>query len=247
MKNLVTIRSFSSGFKLRLDPDAPFADVRRETAQRFEQGRSFFKDAAVAVTFEGRALTETEEELLVDAIINNSDLTVLCICKEDPMTGTVMAEAVHQIGIDDDPVRLDPDSDRFVTHAGSIKAGETVRCREHLLVAGNVEEGGVACSGGNVIVLGSLSGQVMAGDGDTHDEMHYVFAADCSAPEKLFVDGMRYRGQPKQKWGLRGRPQGNGARLFYVRDGVVAMVPAEEGLTELFALPADELPQEEIL
>ena len=54
MKNLVTIRLYGGGLRLRLDPNATFHDIRSEAARKFSEGRSFFKDAAVAVTFEGR-------------------------------------------------------------------------------------------------------------------------------------------------------------------------------------------------
>ncbi|ETR70521.1 MAG: septum site-determining protein MinC [Candidatus Magnetoglobus multicellularis str. Araruama] len=53
--------------------------------------------------------------------------------------------------------------------AGRIRSGQRIKARRHLVVLGDVNPGGEAMAGGDIIVLGSLKGKAVAGQPDNHD------------------------------------------------------------------------------
>ncbi|MBF0449874.1 MAG: septum site-determining protein MinC [Candidatus Magnetomorum sp.] len=53
--------------------------------------------------------------------------------------------------------------------AGRIRSGQRINARRHLVVLGDVNPGGEAMAGGDIIVLGSLKGKAVAGQPNNHD------------------------------------------------------------------------------
>jgi len=53
--------------------------------------------------------------------------------------------------------------------AGRIRSGQRIKARRHLVVLGDVNPGGEAMAGGDIIVLGSLKGKAVAGQPDFRD------------------------------------------------------------------------------
>ena len=59
MKNLVVLKSFSSGISVIMDATVPFDELLEAVAEKFRSAANFFKDAAVAISLEGRTLDES--------------------------------------------------------------------------------------------------------------------------------------------------------------------------------------------
>ena len=57
MKNLVVLKSFSSGISVIMDATVPFDELLEAVAEKFRSAANFFKDAAVAISLEGRRTT----------------------------------------------------------------------------------------------------------------------------------------------------------------------------------------------
>ena len=83
MKNSVVLKSFSSGISVIMDDMIPFDELLVDIAAKFKEADVFFKDAAVAISLEGRQLSEAEERQILDAITQNSRLKVLCLMGKD--------------------------------------------------------------------------------------------------------------------------------------------------------------------
>ena len=60
MSQAVVIKSNKYGIQLFLDPEMPFADLLQAIIEKFEDSARFFRDAKLAVGFEGRELTQEE-------------------------------------------------------------------------------------------------------------------------------------------------------------------------------------------
>lgn len=236
----VTVRLFKNGMRLRLDPSAPFEDILKAVRKRFREGSSFFRDAALSVTFEGRTLTEEEEDSIVDAIMDSSDVKILCICREDLITDTMFARAVRRIQGLPEITPVDPDVVSFKVVSGNVESGEVIEARQDLLVLGSAAENSVLASEGSIIVLGDLLGQAFAGQGketaaltegsagtETAEGSVFVYASGF-APEKLRICGMRYRGQlPSSKaLGFLSRLQ---PRMAYIKNGLVVIEQTDKG------------------
>ena len=66
-----------------MDATVPFDELLEAVAEKFRSAANFFKDAAVAISLEGRTLDESEERQVLDAITENSQLKVLCLMGRD--------------------------------------------------------------------------------------------------------------------------------------------------------------------
>ena len=97
MNHLVIIKSFSKGISLILDKDADFEDLLREVVTRFMESSDFFKDARIALSFEGRLLSTEEEERIIDAIEQNSRVKVVCILDKDETSNKIYIKALEQL------------------------------------------------------------------------------------------------------------------------------------------------------
>ena len=64
-------------------------------AEKFRRSADFFRDASVAVSFEGRRLTPAEETELVQTISENSSLEVTCLIGKEEEDGGLYARAVE--------------------------------------------------------------------------------------------------------------------------------------------------------
>ena len=74
MKNTVILKSYKDGIAIYLDDTLEFEQLCLDLAQKFRDSARFFGDMQVAVSFEGRTLTQEEENILVDTITSSSRL-----------------------------------------------------------------------------------------------------------------------------------------------------------------------------
>ena len=75
MNHSVIIKSFPNGISVYLDAEAPYEEIAEEVRVKFTESAKFFKDARMAVSFEGRELSEAEERKLI-AIITECSNTI---------------------------------------------------------------------------------------------------------------------------------------------------------------------------
>ena len=97
MKDNILIKKFPNGIRLHLNPDLDFEDLIKEIAAKFNQSRHFFRDARVALAFEGRELTDDEERQIITTIQLNSDIEILCIIGKNEETDRNFVKAIQKI------------------------------------------------------------------------------------------------------------------------------------------------------
>ena len=76
MKNSVILKSFPNGISVILDGTISFQELLADIGVKFREADGFFKDASVAISIEGRELTEEQEREILDAITQNSRLKI---------------------------------------------------------------------------------------------------------------------------------------------------------------------------
>ncbi|MDO4512556.1 MAG: septum site-determining protein MinC [Lachnospiraceae bacterium] len=173
MNHLVIIKSFSKGISLILDKDADFEDLLREVVTRFMESSDFFKDARIALSFEGRLLSTEEEERIIDAIEQNSRVKVVCILDKDETSNKIYIKALEQL---DPHVSPDASHEECQIHFGSLSNGETLESNKSLLILGDVSEGALVVSDRSVFVLGTLEGEVFCGNDKTNQGQVMIYA-----------------------------------------------------------------------
>ena len=146
-------------------------------AEKFRRSADFFRDASVAVSFEGRRLTPAEETELVQTISENSSLEVTCLIGKEEEDGGLYARVVETA------------YRRFLESSGSV------------IIVGDVMPGACVISSGNVVVLGALRGTAISGgDGRAGS---FIAALEMT-PQKLKIGDFKYHAQEKEEAGLLG-------------------------------------------
>ena len=159
MNNSVMLKSFKNGINIKLDPTVSFETIYSELIEKFNSSARFFGKAKLVISFEGRELSEEEEDFLVKCISENSDITVLCVIGRDEDKNQEYIRAAGSFAGNGNE-----HGGQF--YKGSVKAGETLETDSSLIILGDV----------NIIILGTLYGSVHAGC--FGDDKSFVVALD---------------------------------------------------------------------
>ncbi|CDD46181.1 probable septum site-determining protein MinC 2 [Firmicutes bacterium CAG:534] len=213
MKNSVVIKSFPSGIVLHLDPDLPFDQLLADVGEKFRESSSFFKDAKMALSLKGRVLSDFEEQQILDAITQNSELRILCLTGEDDETNQTFVKALRQADFTGESA---DGNGQF--YRGTLRNGQVLETESSIVVLGDVYPGSAIISARDIIVLGGLFGEAYAGGNGS--SAHYVVALEMS-PEKLKIGDFKYHSKDKaSKWSIRPKVQ---PKIAYVKDKRVVL------------------------
>ncbi len=190
MKSSVTLKSFKNGINIKLDPEVPFETVYKELIEKFASSAKFFGKAKLVISFEGRELSDEEEEFLIDCISENSDITVLCVIGQNERQEAQYIKAVSSFASNSTE-----HGGQF--YKGSVKAGETLQTDSSLIILGDVNPGATVAASGNIIILGTLYGNIQAGC--FGDDKSFIAALDLKCERIMIGD---HKKELTQKNGL---------------------------------------------
>lgn len=183
MKNPVVIKSNRYGIVVILDGEMPYDELLKAVEEKFKEAGNFFKDAQMAVAFEGRVLSVQEEEQLVDVISQNSKLDIACIIDQNPEREQLFKETIEEKMAQVVPQTSD-DGGQF--YRGTLRSGQSLEAENSIIILGDVNPGASVYAAGNVIILGSLKGIVYAGGNG--DESCFVVALDMDPMQIRIAD-----------------------------------------------------------
>lgn len=210
MKDACIIKSFPNGINLILKGDVSFELLLEEIGEKFEKSRPFFGNASVALSFEGRELSSEEETEIVNIIHKNSDIDVVCIMAKDSKTDLAFVKALQKVA------RQIPEGEEGYFFKGSLTDDNEIDMEQSVVILGDVAEGCVVKSTGNIIVLGGLYGKAYAG---TEGNAHTYVAALEMAPEKIKIGDFKYIDNKKKSvFGGKAKSQ-----IAYVQDNKIIL------------------------
>ena len=211
MSDSVIIKSFPHGISIRILDDAPMDVLLNEIGNKFSQGRSFFKNATMALSVEGRKLTDAEELAILNTIRKNSDLNIVCLVGKDESTERHYVRALKSI-----EMKLSR-ADEGQFYKGTLKNNETLETENSIVIMGDVYPGSAIISTKNIIVLGGLYGEAYAGA--SGNENSFVVALEME-PEKLKIGDFNYKSTKASKWSIRPKVQ---PKIAYVKNEKIVM------------------------
>ncbi len=152
----VTLKSNPYGLILNLDPDLPFEELYEAVGKKFRSSAGFFKNAKLALTFRGRVLTHEQESRLIEAIVQNSRIEIICVVDEDKGTEEYYRKAVtHTLE------KQEEADGQF--YRGTLRSGQVLETEKSVIIIGDVNPGAQIISKGNIVVLGCCMGTLYAG------------------------------------------------------------------------------------
>ncbi len=152
----VIIKSNRYGLIVRLDAAMPFPDLLEAVGKKFSESAKFFQGASMAVTFQGRVLTNDQENRLVNAIEAASGIHIVCIVDERPQEEAYYEQAIRRA-----QEQQNTSDGQF--YRGNLRSGQSMETDASIVVLGDIHPGASITSRGNVVVLGSCRGNVYAG------------------------------------------------------------------------------------
>lgn len=155
MKNSVIIKSNKYGIVVILDNQLSYNELLKDITVKFRESSKFFKDATMAITFEGRRLSDEEEREILDIISENTNLNVICIDQDK------IREQYFKKTLDEKLNEISSNEGQF--YKGTLRSGQVLESETSIIVLGDVNPGAKVISKGNVVVLGALKGTVYAG------------------------------------------------------------------------------------
>lgn len=156
MSSSVKIRGSKHGINVKLDNGASYEDIKNDIASVFKDAEKFLGAEKLAVSFEGRYLTEQQQEELVDIIHQNCNLHIVCIMDQKSEQEERFRKSVQETMME-----FDASTGQF--YKGHLRSGQVLEFERSVIVIGDVNPGASIISKGNIIILGSLRGTAYAG------------------------------------------------------------------------------------
>lgn len=223
MKDAVIIKSFPNGITLILKEDVPLEQILEEICYKFAEAKNFFGSCSMALSIEGRQVSEAEEMQILDAIKQNSNVRIMCIVGHDEETNKNFIKALYHM----EKKLTDGDEGQF--YKGTLKNRDVLETETSIIILGDVYPGCAVISSKNIIILGGLYGEAYAG-GDGRPGA-YVVALEME-PERLKVGDFKYKNNSRQtKWGIRPKVQ---PKIAYVKNDRVVMDTLTKELLDSF-------------
>lgn len=223
MNSPVIIKSFPNGIAVILDHTLEFPLLLEEVGMKFKESAAFFKDARMAISFEGRQLTAEEEKLLIRQITANCALRIICLVGKDETQNQTYLKAIRQVE------KKDETEGQF--YKGNLKNGEILEIESSVIIIGDVYPGASIAAKKDIIIIGGLYGEAYAGADGT--EGHFVVALEMS-PEKLKIGNVKYDTSKKPgKWSIRPKVQ---PKIAYEKGGKVMIEPITKELLNMLPI-----------
>ena len=177
--NEVIIKGNKYGIIVVLNPDISFNKLKEQVAEKFRESSKFFEDAKMALSFEGRNLTNEEQRDLLYIIEKNTDMKIICIIDNDPKKEELFKKTIEEKLMD-----LENNTGQF--YKGILRSGASLEFESSAVIIGDVNNGARVVSKGNIIILGALKGNAFAGASGNTDA--FVIALDMRPTQIRIAD-----------------------------------------------------------
>lgn len=179
VNNSVIIKGNKYGIIVVLSPDVSFDEIMDMIGEKFKESSKFFEKAKMAISFEGRTLSNDEQKDILDIIEKNTDMQIVCIIDNDPSKEEIFKKTLEQKLLE-----LENNTGQF--YKGILRSGASLEFETSVVIIGDVNNGARVVSKGNIIVLGSLKGTAFAGAcGNTNS---FVVALDMRPTQIRIAD-----------------------------------------------------------
>ena len=179
MNHAVVIKGTTYGFSVYIDEQADFATICDEVRNKFRESAKFFGNAKMAISFDGKKLSDAQQRELLDIIAENSEVHIVCVIEKNSET-----EELHRRSLENRLQELDSSNGQF--YKGNLRSGQVLDTETSIIIVGDVNQGATVTSKGNIIVLGALLGNVYAGAGG--NENAFVLALELDPVQIRIAD-----------------------------------------------------------
>lgn len=168
MKNTVMIKGNKYGIVLVLDKDLEFHQLLDQIGKKFKESSKFFDaKAQLAISFEGRVLTNEEISVILDTISKNSDLKIEYIIEQNGNVEQLFKEKIEKTKNESLKTAIEEkvsnESNNGLFYKGTLRSGQSIESESSIVIIGDVNLGAEVTAVGNIVVIGCLKGTAFAG------------------------------------------------------------------------------------
>ena len=221
MAQPVILKSNPHGINLILDAQMPFSQLEKEILNKFKDSDKFFKNARIALSFEGRELSEEEQLAIIELITQNTSIEIVCILEHNEALDNIYAQKITEY----DEVTAGKTGEFY---KGTLRNGQVIEGETSLIVLGDVNPGAKIVAKGNIVVLGSLRGNAYAGAAG--DEKTFVAALDMD-PVQIKIGSIIGRSSDRGPLSvIKNRRRNLEPQVAVVVDDSILIEPITKGL-----------------
>ncbi|MBE5935943.1 MAG: septum site-determining protein MinC [Lachnospiraceae bacterium] len=183
MDNTVVIKGMQSGIVVMLDDKKDYDELKEDIKNKFIESSKFLGKADIGISLEGRKLTNEQIKEILEIIAENTDLNIVCVLTDNKdedaeyrkMIEKNLNDLINRKKKKEEKKKIKPEK-LAIFHKGNLRSGQELNVENSVIVLGDVNFGASIVSKGNVLVLGTLFGNVYAGCGGDKDA--FVLALD---------------------------------------------------------------------
>lgn len=186
MDHSILLKGNKYGIVVVLDESMDFSQLLDKVGEKFkESGKFFDTKSKLAITFEGRILSNEEIKSLLDVISNNCDLQISYVIDsnkdvEEYFQNSILQQEsqlndkleklreAQEAKVQEEPVANHdtPQSENGMEgmfYKGTLRSGQSLESASSLIILGDVNYGAEVQAAGNIVVLGCIKGTAFAG------------------------------------------------------------------------------------
>ena len=166
----VKLKGVGDGFWVTVDPSVPEKILQKDIVELFDRLQHLAINAKVIIDVGSVEGCDDLIQNLKHLLKTRFDVGSVTI---PPVKRSAVVEQNRQVDLNKGWMAHRSDA---LILTGRVRSGQKIETRRHLIIAGNVNPGAELTAYGNIIVLGSLQGQIYAGYPDNEDA--FVMALD---------------------------------------------------------------------
>lgn len=195
MEEMIKLKGTGDGVKIYLSSSYEMAEIIHGLRDKLIEYRKFFGEGKCNVYFIGDNISESDR-LRLESVTKTMLPQVSVNFGEKKLFKKIekLMEKAEEKPTEEEVKPYIPSMEEVIANnfkhnrarffEGIVKPGKRVESDSHMILVGDVMEGGEVCAAGNVIVFGRLMGNAIAGAGGSKDA--YILALDFM-PKNLAI------------------------------------------------------------
>lgn len=221
--NYVIFKGTKDGLMILLSEELDFTTLKKHFEKKVIDASRFFHGAKVALTFQGRRLSEEEQQELIKILSEKSKLDISFVYdSEDRKIEMSSVKSNTEANLEQ------WEEGRVGFYKGTIRSGQQIEFSGSVVIVGDVNPGGQVIAEGSIIVLGGLKGMVHAGSKGNQA----VFVAALSmTPMQLRIGNIISRSPDEEQNKSSSTPI---AQIAYIHQERICIEPMDGKMKNLF-------------
>ncbi|MCL2874600.1 MAG: septum site-determining protein MinC [Defluviitaleaceae bacterium] len=194
----VLFKGKKGGITIVIDDEGDFEDIKEIFRNKVIAAKKFFSDAKTVITFEGRMMSDEQEESLLKILMEESslDITLTKENQKEAAKTTVSTDNSTKLESYKTTEQLGKEMSTYY-YNGNLRSGQAIRYSGSVVIVGDVNPGSEVSAEGNIIILGSAKGKLHAGC--FGDENCYVTALRLFPAQLRIADVITHIPKENQK------------------------------------------------